>query len=461
MKIVYLNPVGALGGAERSLLDMMASVRQAMPSADLSLIVGNPGLLIEEAQKIGVRVVPLLMPPDLVELGDSRWRDERHCQVSMANCKTQISNLQFAFCNLQLLSCIPRVSLATCDYLRRLRNTFTALRPDLVHSNGIKFHLLARLAARQSWPVIWHIRDFLSLRPLVGRFLRWGTMLSRSTDSSFPARLMRRARNDESALPRSLAGIVISRAVEQDVQSVLGPLPIEMIYNAIDTQLFSPGSGDGAKLDELAGLPSAEPGTLRVGLVATFARWKGHELFLQAASQFVRNSPDSRVRFYIIGGPIYSTRGSQYSEPELRRKASELGLPGRLGLIGFQQNPTDIYRALDVVVHGSTQPEPFGRTIVEAMACGKPVIVSEAGGARELFTPDHDAVGYPPGNVSALTRRIKELVDAASFRSHLADNARRTAVVRFDRARFGPQILAAYRRFLSRVRNQESASPDS
>ena len=75
MKIVYLNPVGALGGAERSLLDMMASVRQAMPSADLSLIVGTPGLLIEEAQKIGVRVVPLLMPPDLVELGDSRWRD--------------------------------------------------------------------------------------------------------------------------------------------------------------------------------------------------------------------------------------------------------------------------------------------------------------------------------------------------------------------------------------------------
>ena len=92
MKIVYLNPVGALGGAERSLLDMMASVRQAMPSADLSLIVGTPGLLIEEAQKIGVRVIPLLMPPDLVELGDSRWRDERHCQVSMANCKTQIAN---------------------------------------------------------------------------------------------------------------------------------------------------------------------------------------------------------------------------------------------------------------------------------------------------------------------------------------------------------------------------------
>jgi len=418
---------------------MMASVREAMPSAELSVIVGTPGDLIEEARRIGVRVVPLSMPRELVQLGDSGLRDGSHSQASIANCKMQISNLQFAFCNLQL-------PLAINGYIRRLRSALSALRPDLVHSNGIKFHLLARLAARRTWPVVWHIRDFLSLRPLVGRFLRWGTLLSHSTDLSFPARLTRRARNNKSA--SSLSAIAISRAVEQDVRSVLGSLPAEMIYNAIDTQLFSPGPGNGARLDELAGLPQTEPGTLRIGLVATFARWKGHELFLQSASQFVQNSPDSKVRFYIIGGPIYSTRGSQHSELELRKKASELGLAGRFGLVGFQQNPAHVYRALDVVVHASTQPEPFGRTIVEAMACGKPVIVSEAGGARELFTPDHDAVGFPPGNVWALNRRIKELMDSPSLRTHLANNARRTAVARFDRARFGPQILTAYRRLL-------------
>jgi glycosyltransferase involved in cell wall biosynthesis len=335
------------------------------------------------------------------------------------------------------------VGFATWDYLRRLRNTLAALRPDLVHSNGIKFHLLARLAARRSWPVVWHIRDFLSLRPSVGRLLRWSAMLSRSADSSFRARFMRRARSD-----KSLTGIVISRAVEQDVRKVMGPFPVEMIYNAVDTRLFSPGPGNGAKLDELAGLPPAEPGIQRVGLIATFARWKGHDLFLQAVSQLVGRFPDSKARFYIIGGPIYSTRGSQYSELELRTMASELGIADRIGLVGFQENPADIYRSLDIVVHASTQPEPFGRTIVEAMACGKPVIVSEGGGARELFTPDQDAVGYPLGDATALSRRIGELIDAPSFRTYLSANARRTAVARFDRTRFGPQILAAYRRFL-------------
>jgi glycosyltransferase involved in cell wall biosynthesis len=406
MRIVYLNPVGALGGAERSLLDMLSSIRQTVPSADLSLVVGTPGPLIEEAQKIGVRPVLLPMPANLVGVGDSAWKND-------LSPKTKLS----------LVGLFPSVGLATWVYLQKLRNTLAMLRPDLVHSNGIKFHLLAQLAARGSWPIVWHIRDFLSLRPLVARLLRWS---ARGTHG----------------------GIVISRAVEQDVRKALGPFPVEMIYNAIDTQLFSPGPGDAPRLDDLAGLPATEPGTIRIGLVATFARWKGHELFLQAAAQFVRNFSDSKARFYIIGGPIYSTRGSQFSELELRKIASELGIAGHVGLIGFQQHPADVYRALDIVVHASTQPEPFGRTIVEAMACGKPVIVSEGGGARELFTPDHDAVAYPPGNVTALTRRVKELIDAPSFRTHLAANARQTAVARFDRGRFGPQILAAYRRFL-------------
>jgi glycosyltransferase involved in cell wall biosynthesis len=447
MRIAYLNPVGALGGAERSLLDMMASVRLAMPSASLSLIVGTEGPLIEEARKLGVRVVPLPMPPNLMELGDSGWRDGSNSQGWNTD-QTRIGFFRVKSLFHLWPQLNPRAGLATFDYVRRLRNTLATLRPDLVHSNGIKFHLLSRLAARRSWPVIWHIRDFLSLRPLVGRLLRWNTVLSHAANLSFRARFMRRAGNDKSASSTSLAGIAISHAVEQDVRSTLGPLPVEMIYNAVDTKLFSPEPADGSKLDELAGLPPAEQGTLRIGLVATFARWKGHELFLQAASQFVRNHPDSKVRFYIIGGPIYSTRGSQYSEAELRRKALDLGLTGKFGLIGFQQNPTNIYRALDIVVHSSTQPEPFGRTIVEAMACGKPVIVSEAGGARELFTPDHDAVGFPPGNISVLARRIKELVNDPSFRFHLAANARQSAVARFDRSRFGPQILGAYRRFL-------------
>jgi glycosyltransferase involved in cell wall biosynthesis len=401
MKIVFLNPSGALGGAERSLLDVMASVGQTEPSAALNLIVAAPGPLVQEAEKFGVHVVLLPLPRELVVFGDSAWN-------------TTANRAKWG-----LVRSTPRVGWATWAYVKKLSALLNTLEPDVVHSNGIKCHLLAGLAARRRWPVIWHIRDFLSSRPLVNRLVRW-------------------------AAPRAGGCIAISRAVERDVRAVVGALPVELVPNGIDTDYFSPGKGNGACLDVLAGLPPTEPPTIRVGLVATYARWKGHELFLQAASRLERAY--ANVRFYLVGGPIYATHGSQYSASELRVMSARVSRP--VGLIPFQDNPAEIYRSLDIVVHASTQPEPFGRTIIEAMACGRPVIVANSGGAAELYTDRHDALGFPLGDADALARQIDCLIKSRSLRDHIAANARRTAVARFDRSRLGPQILAAYRRIL-------------
>ncbi len=89
----------------------------------------------------------------------------------------------------------------------------------------------------------------------------------------------------------------------------------------------------------------------------------------------------------------------------------------------------------------------MGRTIAEAMACGRAVIVSNAGGAAELFTHNHDAVGVPPGDADALAAAIRELADDPARRDRLDAAARRTAVERFARERLGPQVLDAYRCF--------------
>ena len=105
---------------------------------------------------------------------------------------------------------------------------------------------------------------------------------------------------------------------------------------------------------------------------------------------------------------------------------------------------------LDIVVHASTQPEPFGRAIAEAMACARPVIVSAAGGAVELFTPDHDAIGVVPGDPDALAAAIARLAADPALRQRLGENARQTAVERFDRDRLGPQLMAIYQRILKR-----------
>src|SRR5207253_2042316 len=141
---------------------------------------------------------------------------------------------------------------AAWRYARRLAEAVRAAGPDLVHSNGIKTHLLTRCAVPPGTPVLWHAHDFFGTRPVVAR-----------------------------------------------------------------------------------GLP---------------------------------------VRFYVAGGPVYQTQGSQFSADELRGLAARLGLAGRVGFISFREDTAALYRALDVVVHASTQPEPFGLTVIEAMGCGRPVI---------------------------------------------------------------------------------------
>jgi glycosyltransferase involved in cell wall biosynthesis len=221
---------------------------------------------------------------------------------------------------------------------------------------------------------------------------------------------------------------------------VLGAhIRVEVVHNGVDTQRFQP-IGNIIDLDAAAGLSAAPAGTSRVGLVATFARWKGHETFLRALATL----DAARVRGFVIGGPIYETRGSQYTCEELQGVARALGLGDRVGFVPFQRDVAPVYRALDVVVHASTKPEPFGLSVLEAMACGRPVIVSEAGGVRELVTADEQGLTHPPGDANALASGLASLLDDGARRTRLGASGRRTAVGLFDRARSAAALADVY-----------------
>jgi glycosyltransferase involved in cell wall biosynthesis len=313
------------------------------------------------------------------------------------------------------------VNAAACvpAYLRRLRRAIALANPRLVHSNGLKCHLLAGHAAPRGVPVVWHIRDFLTTRPLLGRWLR---------------RL--------AAPPR--VAIANSEAVAADTRAALPGTRVEAVYNGIDLDFFTPGTSVGAKLDRLAGLPAAKPGTVHVGLIATYARWKGQDVLIDAAAELVKRRDPSLLRFCIVGGPVYSTAGSQFTAEELRERIAARGLGDCFGLVPFQRELPPVYRALDIVIHASTKPEPFGRTIAEAMACGRAVVVANAGGAAELFTDGHDALGVPPGDPLALADAISRLAADPELRARLGFNARIAAAGRFARQRMAEQVLAVY-----------------
>jgi len=195
-----------------------------------------------------------------------------------------------------------------------------------------------------------------------------------------------------------------------------------------------------------------------VGLVATYARWKGHQVLLEAARHLASRADASHVVFYIVGGPIYETTASQYAPGELRALASRLGVTDRIRFVPFQARVEDAFRALDVIVHASSRREPFGRTIAEGMATGKPVIVANGSGAAELFADPRDAVGVPEGDPEALAEAVRRLALDPAERARLGRAGRATALERFSRARLAREVFEVYAAAGARPRRTPGAA---
>ena len=166
-------------------------------------------------------------------------------------------------------------------------------------------------------------------------------------------------------------------------------------------------------------------------------------MFLEAIA---RLPPSLNVRAYVIGGPVYETEKSEVSIEELRKASARLGITDRVGFTGFIEDPAPAIRALDVLVHASTEPEPFGLAIAEGMACGRAVVVSHGGGAAELVTAGVDALTFTPGDAGALARCIEQLAADAGLRQRLGRAARATAERSFARRRLTNELLEVYER---------------
>jgi glycosyltransferase involved in cell wall biosynthesis len=274
--------------------------------------------------------------------------------------------------------------------------------PQIIYTNGIKTHVLgALLRPRVKGRIVWHLRDFWPGR-YVGLLADFG--------------------------PHAI--IANSRATALHLQERLRhPEKVTVVHNAVDPDEFSPAG------------PLPPPGPWsdhapRVGLVAAFARWKGHALFLEAAKRLAPKFPTAG--FFIVGGEIYDSGGEPGYEDYLRRLVWQAGLQNRVQFTGFQADIAPWYRALDVVVNASVKPEPFGRTLLEAMACGRAVVGPRAGGVPEFVCHGKNGLLYEMRNAAELSLAIGSLLGSPSLRAKLGEGGREIA-----RGRFSPRGHAA------------------
>lgn len=397
MRIVHLVSSGQLGGTEASVIEMIRSVLLARPAWQISVTTPENGALARrlEAQRIPVEV--LEFPRRFAAIGEAG--------AAPAGTSRLLAGLAAA---------LPGIVAYRGALMRALDRNGSP--PGVVHAHGFKMQILSALALPSRSRLLWHVHDYVSARPVSARLLR-------------------------GLSSRVSAMVANSDSVAADMRRVCGDdIPLTTIYNGVDLAAFAP-SGPRLDLDACAGVAPAPAGTVRIGLVATFGLWKGHRTFLAAVAALRTRRP---VRAYLIGGAQYQTAGSQLSEAALRAEAARLGIAGTVAFTGAVTNPAAAMRALDVVVHASTQPEPFGMVIAEAMASGRAVVISGAGGATELVVEGIDGLAHPPGDHLALARCLDRLIDDGDLRARLGAAARATAERRFDRDRLAGQLVPLY-----------------
>ena len=397
--LVCLTTSAAFGGAETSLLTLLTALSALDRPPRITVVTPGPGPLAERCRTLGFGVVELPYPAALSALGESGATAARRTGVNRA----------------ALLINGLRTAIALPGYLKSLRGVLRRTNATVVHSNGLKAHVAAALVKPSGTRLVWHLHEYVRSRPLTARLL--GLLASR-------------------------ADVIVanSQSVLRDAAMVVGArAPLRCIHNAVDPAIFSP---DGPPLDlaALAGLPP-DHGLVRIGLVSTFARWKGHEVFLEAIALLRVDHP---VRAYVIGGAVYATAGSQWSPAELQTLAAARGLSDTVGFTGHVDNVPAALRSLDIVVHASTEPEPFGMVIAEGMAARRAVVAARGGGAAELFDDRVSAVGYTPGDAAELAARLAELVVDATRRDAIAATARSAAIDRFSPERMARAFREAY-----------------
>jgi glycosyltransferase involved in cell wall biosynthesis len=223
--------------------------------------------------------------------------------------------------------------------------------------------------------------------------------------------------------------VCISRAVEAHVRAS-GITRTTVIHNGIDLEAFDPGRAPD--------VPASVPRPAGPLLVSTgrLTRWKGLHVLLDALPRVFDKVPDA--------GMVVAGEGEERGA--LERRAARLGIGEAVHFAGFLPDVRGLVRAADVLVHSAVEPEPFGRTVLEGLALGVPVVAVNLGGVPEIVEDGVHGLLVPPGAPEPLAEAILRILGDAGLRERLRAAGRERAGAfdhRLTAERVGALLAAA------------------
>lgn len=235
--------------------------------------------------------------------------------------------------------------------------------------------------------------------------------------------------------------IAISTAIRDNLLDLDVPRDkISVVFDGIDLGEFN----DTKDCDYVRKEFGLKEGQKTFGVFGRIMYWKGIKEFVRSANRVCKVIPEAKA--FVVGNP---SDGDQKYFDEALELVSELKLNDKVVFTGFRKDIPSLMKSMDVIVHSSITPEPFGMVIIEGMAMRKPVVAMKAGGPLDIV--QHNETGFlvTQGNIKEMAEKIIELLENEPIARRMGEKGRDRVFQIFCNERYARQIEDVYGRMLN------------
>ncbi|HEP1844228.1 TPA: glycosyltransferase family 4 protein [Streptococcus suis] len=263
---------------------------------------------------------------------------------------------------------------------------------DAIHNNTTAVLEGIYLKRKLKLPLLWHVHEIIVRPKVISDFINF--LMGHYADKI----------------------VTVSQAVAKHIKKspFIKDDQISVIYNGVDNKVYFQ-----TDVQSVRKKFDIDADSLVVGMIGRVNAWKGQGDFIEAVSPILERNPKA-IAF--MAGSAFE--GEEWRVQELEENIKKLRVASQVRRIDYYANTAELYNMFDIFVLPSTNPDPLPTVVLEAMACGKPIVGYRHGGVCEMVQEGENGLLANPKNTKDLSEKISSLLSDKSMLEEFGKNSK-------------------------------------